>query len=325
MSTCGSADRPLQHLPEEHDAARLVVAVREQVDRADEPLTQRIAGIDELRAVEAPDEQCGADEEQERQRHLGDDEHLPKPSARGPAVTLPAASFNVAADIRTRRAKRRDEAEHERGDERDRNRERQHASADRRAEVHREWRRRYERSEQPGRPVAHARCRRGRRRAARSRLSIRNCRTRRPRLAPIASRTATSRLRPAARASSRPARFAQAISSTTPTTAISVAMTGISSPLAPSLPQRDRRRAAARVGVGILLLEPPAEDRDRSLRLAKRHPLGEPAEHRQPGIAALSEPVAGHHRFLHGDRHEHVEGQSRERPVEAGAARRRRP
>ena len=45
-----------------------------------------------------------------------------------------------------------------------------------------------------------------------------SCRTRRPRLAPSASRTASSRCRAAARDSSRFATFAQAISSTAPTT-----------------------------------------------------------------------------------------------------------
>ena len=52
-------------------------------------------------------------------------------------------------------------------------------------------------------------------------LSIRSCRTIRARPAPIARRTAISRCRDAARASSRLATLAQAISSTSPTAAIS--------------------------------------------------------------------------------------------------------
>ncbi len=54
--------------------------------------------------------------------------------------------------------------------------------------------------------------------AASTRLSINSCRTSRPRLAPNASRTEISRPRVVARASSRFATFAQAMSSTSPTT-----------------------------------------------------------------------------------------------------------
>ena len=53
--------------------------------------------------------------------------------------------------------------------------------------------------------------------AARTRLSVMNCRTIRPRLAPTARRTATSRCRAVPRASSRLATFAHTISSTAPT------------------------------------------------------------------------------------------------------------
>ena len=52
-----------------------------------------------------------------------------------------------------------------------------------------------------------------------TRLSVRSCATRRPRDAPSAVRTANSRWREAPAASSRLARFAQAISSTSPTAA----------------------------------------------------------------------------------------------------------
>ena len=54
-----------------------------------------------------------------------------------------------------------------------------------------------------------------------TRLSLNSCRTRRPRLAPIASRTAISLRRSAARESSRLAMLAHAVSSTMPTAAIS--------------------------------------------------------------------------------------------------------
>ena len=54
---------------------------------------------------------------------------------------------------------------------------------------------------------------------ASTRLSVRNCRTSRPRLAPNARRTAISRRRPEARASSRLATLAQATSNTMPATA----------------------------------------------------------------------------------------------------------
>ena len=54
-----------------------------------------------------------------------------------------------------------------------------------------------------------------------STLSVSICRTMRPRLAPKLSRTAISRRRAADRASSRLARFAQAIASISPTMVIS--------------------------------------------------------------------------------------------------------
>ena len=53
-----------------------------------------------------------------------------------------------------------------------------------------------------------------------STLSVRSCRTMRPRAAPMAARIAISRERPIARANSRLATLAQAISRTQPTAPI---------------------------------------------------------------------------------------------------------
>ena len=67
-----------------------------------------------------------------------------------------------------------------------------------------------------------------------SRLSTSSCRTMRPREAPTARRTAISRWRPAARTRSRPATFAHAMSSTSPTITIRMPNTGNSSVPAPA-------------------------------------------------------------------------------------------
>ena len=58
----------------------LVARVAQQVDverRGDEPLDVD-AGIDAARGLEAADEQSGDDQEQQRQRDLGDDQHAPQ-------------------------------------------------------------------------------------------------------------------------------------------------------------------------------------------------------------------------------------------------------
>jgi len=74
--------------------------------------------------------------------------------------------------------------------------------------------------------------------AAITTLSVSNCRTRRIRLAPRAVRSAISLRRDAARASSRLATLAQAMSSTTPT---APSNTNSARPVSPTISSRSRR------------------------------------------------------------------------------------
>ena len=115
-------------------------------------------------------------------------------------------------EIDPQRAQRRREAEDDAGDERDDRREQQDPQIDRDRGDARDARR-----IPPGRRSGRRR-RRARDRATaatpvRTRLSVSSCRTTRNPLAPSAARTAISRWRPSARASSRFATLAQAISS----------------------------------------------------------------------------------------------------------------
>ena len=94
---------------------------------------------------------------------------------------------------------------------------REHAPIERQLEIH--GIRRELRHQQLAAPLRHDQSRRRAHRAS-SRLSISSCRARRPRDAPSARRTLHSWLRAVARASSRLAMLAHAISSTSPTTTI---------------------------------------------------------------------------------------------------------
>ena len=144
-----------------------------------------------------------------------------------PAVSRPwpfddAASVGLERGVRldARRPPRRREAEREPGEHGDADAEPQHCAIEPEVEEDRPTRRREKRDEQPlpHRATASPRSAPS---VDSSKLSVSSCRMTRPRAAPSATRIAISRRRTAARASSRFATFAQAISSTSPTITIS--------------------------------------------------------------------------------------------------------
>ena len=99
------------------------------------------AAIDVLHVPQRADQDAGAGEQHERERHLGGDER----TARAPAAAAPAfasAFLQVLADGSLRRLQRRHEPGEECGDDRERQREQQHASIDRDRTRRAEWRRR---------------------------------------------------------------------------------------------------------------------------------------------------------------------------------------
>ena len=175
-------------------------------------------GLHGAQRQRSADQQRRADQQHHRQRDLADHQHgarLVLPEARAGAS---AALFQSGAQIGPRALQRGNQAEEDaRSRSRDQNREGQHAPIDapparlpaRRAAGWRYSRsaaRGFRRCRAPSRPRAPA--------SESSTLSVSSCRMMRPRPAPMAARIAISRRRPTARASSRFATFAQAISST---------------------------------------------------------------------------------------------------------------
>ena len=115
----GIGTRRVQQLAIEHAPARLVVAVLLDVQLDRRHVARVEAGIRAPRRVEAARHQSGADQQQQRDRHLRDDETRAQPSARR------AARRRVFVDDRhqidPRALQRRDESEDERapaGDQR---------------------------------------------------------------------------------------------------------------------------------------------------------------------------------------------------------------
>ena len=182
------------------------------------------ADVGALRRAEAAQQQPGHHQQHRGERHLRHDQRV----AQRPAAAADARRRRLAAQVADqagrRRLERRQQAGEQAGDR-----------GDRPARTPARARRAAGRARR--RPAAAARCpaarctsahaQRQRRRPRRARRaaapSTSSCWISRPRLAPIASRTLISRRRAEARASSMPATFAQAISSTRPTIAISPA------------------------------------------------------------------------------------------------------
>ena len=89
------------------------VGLRRQRDLEGEHVVGVEAGLHLLQGEEAPDQQAGAHQEHDGERHLGQDEQLPHP----PAVAGAAASAALQAlvGIGARGARRRQQAEDHRG------------------------------------------------------------------------------------------------------------------------------------------------------------------------------------------------------------------
>ena len=128
------------------------------------------------------------------------------------------------------------------------------------------------------RPVPHA---------AITRLSASIWRTSCPRLAPIAARTASSRLRPAARTTSRLATLAHAISSTNATAPISDTIVGRTSPTRSSNIGIDVKVQAGGLLDREMLAQVGRDVVDLDLRLVGAHAGLEPADHAVEHVVAV--------------------------------------
>ncbi|HEU5478269.1 MAG TPA: hypothetical protein VFU90_00480, partial [Candidatus Tumulicola sp.] len=87
-----------------------------------------------LQAHEAANEQTGADEQHDRDRHLAGDEEASQPSPRQSetaiALRVPGAGFENRIEIEPRRTQRRRQAKQNTGEQRHREGEREHVSVD---------------------------------------------------------------------------------------------------------------------------------------------------------------------------------------------------
>ena len=109
----------------------------------------------------------------------------------------------------------------------------------------------------------------------------------RPRLAPSARRTAISRWRSAARASSRLAMLAQAMSSTTQRRRLPQRQDRAGALVEHALRQRVDMRAVIAIGVGILRARRAAMTRHLRLRVVERPARREAPDHREKAVVAL--------------------------------------
>ena len=178
---------------------------------------------DGLQLRKASNEKTRGDEQHDRQRQLRRHEQPPQvvPAApeRTTRPTSPAGILQRRVQIAAAQPQRRDDAEEDARGYRADEREEQHRAV----QLDLADARHARRAEQAD-PVEAERTRAAGRRAAgqgENRLSVSNCTPRRRRLAPSEARTASSCCRATARATSRLATLAQAITSTSATAAIS--------------------------------------------------------------------------------------------------------
>ena len=225
-SIAGVGTRRLQQLAIEDAAARLVVPVLLDVQRDRRHVARVEAGIRAPRRLDAARRQSGADQEQERDRHLRDHETRPQPSSRR------AARRRVFVDDRhqidPRALQRRDESEHERAPAGDQRRETDDEAVD--ADIEEdalEARRATRRTPtSTGIPRCASRTPSTAPGTARTRFSTISSRTIRVRVAPSARRTAISPRRDTPRTRTSPAMFAHAISRTSRPIALSTVSVG---------------------------------------------------------------------------------------------------
>ena len=91
------------------------------------------AEIDPLQRPQRPQHQSRADEEHDRERHLGDDQSVPEAGAPAAGRGVAASFLHRLGQIRLEQARGRRDAEDDRGHERDADGEQQHAPVDRRS------------------------------------------------------------------------------------------------------------------------------------------------------------------------------------------------
>ena len=176
-------------------------------DVREEHAIDAVAEIDGVRLLQRSEKQPGADEEHEAERHLHHDERARARVARTPVATAPPSSRS-AATVSGRINWRTGASPNNRpAADADRERERQHAPVKAQLDPFRNAEAVEDRNPPGGDEQAGARTEHAERID-----SVSHCWTSWARPAPIAIRTATSRRRVTARASSRLATFAQAMS-----------------------------------------------------------------------------------------------------------------
>ena len=298
------------------------------------------AGVDPLRVPQAAQEQRRCDERDQRQRDLRNHQRLPQIEDREPAAPARSARNGLVLqhgdDVRPRCLDGRGQAEEHAGREREQRGEKQHAPVER--QIVDPPAAATAASPRPGhraasRPGAIPACRRAPR-AARfpSATAARGDRARRR--APAGWRSLSAGA--FARASSRLAMFAQAMSSTMPTTLIRIIE--ICTTWAPPWPSGFRRasssdrapRAASLVVVGEGLLELREDGPQVRARLLEADARLQPAEREEEQAASLLVPVEVRlddvvHRHRHPDGRAAAEESPGESPRRDADDRERRP
>ena len=110
----GHAAEPLEHVVVERRHALLVVAIQLRVDAEEQQVLRIEADVHVPQVVQRPQEQPGADEQHQRDRHLHDEQRLARA---GCAIRRRCGSFSFSAELTLIpvAAKRRRDAEHDAG------------------------------------------------------------------------------------------------------------------------------------------------------------------------------------------------------------------
>ena len=208
-----ASDAPhgVEHLPVSEAIVRVAFRVEREVEH--HGLRGREPRVNGEQPRKRADHQAATDHEHHRERHFGDHQSVAK--AQSSADHAAPARAQLVMHRARDGVHRRHQAEHHASEHRDRQREKQHRAINATSESRGSWPAESEtsaftpprESTMPVTPPS----------SASTRLSVSSCRTMRPRPAPSAVRTAISRLRTVARASSSEATLTQAMSRTNAT------------------------------------------------------------------------------------------------------------
>ena len=120
----GHGAQPVEHLPVERQRALLVVAIQLRVDAEEQQVLRVEADVHVAEVGERPQEQAGADQQDERDRDLHGEEDLARPAAR--ADDAAARFLERRVHVHAGAAQRRQDAEDQPGQAADGEHEREH-------------------------------------------------------------------------------------------------------------------------------------------------------------------------------------------------------